>query len=325
MLFFSFGKEEWGGEGIIQHHTSDCHNTHRHPAESKNQLADLSTFKPYLALFKIFFNIPCSARRHFPTPQLADRINGNTQVAAVDGYCCLCRSCRCPRCRCCRCPRWCFPGCRCHCWRPLADGVTGTAQPRQLWIAPCRSSLLIGQTNFLLSSHWLGQSGLLQVGKIITTEILMTSADSWSDLSEKDMWVRKEHKSSKAVLSQDWCHASGGVKPKHKHGRLSQLSRLFPWRWFFLFAFLGFQSIGKPSCNMASDGWSQGFLIFGLNGDISDPRGSFIWETLDLSGKNFSMIAVSRQYLNWPWPFCLQYGKCIGRKVSKQCCAQMFK
>ena len=37
----------------------------------------------------------------------------------------------------------------------------------------------------------------------------------------------------------------------------------------------------------------------------------------------FSMIAVSRQYLNWPWPFCLQYGKCIGRKVSKQCCAQM--
>ena len=125
----------------------------------------------------------------------------------------------------------------------------------------------------------------------------MTSADSWSDLSEKDMWARKDHKSSKAVLSQDWCHASGGVRPKHKHGRLSQLSRLFPWRWFFLFAFLGFQSIGKTSCNMASDGWSQGFLIFGLNGDISDPRGTFIWETLDLSGKNFSMIAVSRWLL----------------------------
>ena len=74
-------------------------------------------------------------------------------------------------------------------WKLVADGITGNycAARQLLWIAPSPSSTLIGRLNFLPSPHWSGQSGLLQVGKIITTEILMTSSDSWSDLGEKEM------------------------------------------------------------------------------------------------------------------------------------------
>ena len=86
-------------------------------------------------------------------------------------------------------------------------------------------------SHFLLASHWSGQSGLLlQVGKIITTETLTKLV--WQLV--RSQWegdVRKRTNLFWPVWTWGWGCQWSRREAKSKHGRLPQLSWLFPRRW----------------------------------------------------------------------------------------------